>query len=54
MPSAFVNRSRLRVETRKWMAAKLAPRKYGDAVALKHGGLDGGPMELVIRWARRT
>jgi hypothetical protein len=27
-----IQRSRLRVDTRKWMAAKLAPEKYGDRV----------------------
>lgn len=27
-----VNRSRLRVETRKWMASVLAPKKYGSLV----------------------
>jgi hypothetical protein len=26
----FVNRSKLRVDARKWVAAKLAPKKYGD------------------------
>src|SRR3990167_3654582 len=26
----WVNRSRLRVETRKWIASKLKPKKYGD------------------------
>lgn len=29
--SEFVNRSRLRVDTRKWVAAKLLPKMYGDA-----------------------
>jgi hypothetical protein len=29
-----INRSRLRVDTRKWVIAKLAPKKYGDKVAL--------------------
>ena len=28
-----IQRSRLRVDTMKWMASKLAPRKYGDRVA---------------------
>lgn len=28
--SEYVNRSRLRVDTRKWLASKLAPRIYGD------------------------
>jgi len=26
----WVNRSRLRIDTRKWLAAKLVPRLYGD------------------------
>lgn len=34
-------RSRLRVDARKWMAAKLAPKKYGDKVAV--GGADDLP-----------
>lgn len=28
--SEFVQRSKLRVDARKWVAAKLLPRKYGD------------------------
>lgn len=27
----WINRSRLRVDTRKWLAAKLLPKQYGDA-----------------------
>lgn len=30
--SEYVNRSRLRIETRKWIACKLAPKIYGDRV----------------------
>ncbi len=41
-----VNRARLRVDTRKWLMSKLAPRKYGDKV--EHTGADGGP--VVITW----
>lgn len=26
----WINRSRLRVDTRKWIASKLLPKKYGD------------------------
>lgn len=29
-----INRSRLRVDTRKWIIAKLAPKKYGDKAEL--------------------
>lgn len=32
-----VQRSRLRIDTRKWLAGKLAPKKYGDKVALVGG-----------------
>jgi hypothetical protein len=28
--SEWINRSRLRIDTRKWLAAKLCPRIYGD------------------------
>lgn len=34
----FVNRSRLRVDARKWVAAKLKPRKYGDKVDVTTDG----------------
>lgn len=33
-----IQRSRLRVDARKWMASKLQPKKYGDKVQLDHGG----------------
>ena len=29
-----VNRSRLRVDTRKWLMARMAPKKYGDSLEL--------------------
>lgn len=29
-----INRSRLRVETRKWIASKLKPKKYGDRLSV--------------------
>lgn len=33
----FVNRSKLRVETRKWIASKLKPKKYGDKMDVTSG-----------------
>jgi hypothetical protein len=33
-----VQRSRLRVVTRKWAAAKAAPKKYGDRIEAAHTG----------------
>jgi hypothetical protein len=40
-----VNRSRLRVDTRKWIASKLKPKKYGERVQAELTGKDGGPIE---------
>lgn len=34
----FVNRSRLRVDARKWVAAHLRPRKYGDQLDVTSNG----------------
>ena len=39
-----VDRSRLRVDARKWVAAKLKPRKYGDFGRQEISGADGGPV----------
>ncbi len=40
-----VQRSRLRVEARKWLAGKMRPKKYGDSARLEHSGPDGGAIE---------
>ena len=34
----WIQRSKLRVETRKWLAAKLAPKKYGDKIDVTTDG----------------
>lgn len=36
--SDMIEHRRLRVDSRKWMAAKLAPRKYGDKLDVEHSG----------------
>ena len=36
-----IQRSKLRIDTRKWMAGKLAPKKYGEKVAQKIIGSGG-------------
>lgn len=35
--SEWISRSRLKVDTRKWLAAKLRPKKYGDKVDVTSG-----------------
>ena len=43
-----IQRSKLRVDTRKWLASKMAPKKYGDKVAI--GGADDlGPVQTVAK-----
>ncbi len=33
-----VQRSRLRIDTRKWYLSKILPKKYGDKIGLEHSG----------------
>ena len=42
-----VNHARLRVDTRKWAASKLKPKKYGDKIAV--GGDAENPFQLLIK-----
>ena len=44
--SADVAQKRLRVDTRKWIASKLKPKKYGDKVQQEVSGPDGGPVQV--------
>lgn len=39
--SGAVNHTRLRIDARKWVAAKLLPKKYGDKVSMEHSGKIG-------------
>ena len=39
-----INRSRLRVDTRKWLMARLAPKKYGDRVTTELIGNKDNPL----------
>lgn len=40
-----IQRSRLRVDSRKWLLSKLLPKKYGDAIRQELTGPNGGPIE---------
>jgi len=45
-----VQRSKLRVDARKWLLAKALPKLYGDK--LEHAGADGGPLVVnIVRYA---
>ncbi len=39
-----VARNRLRVDTRKWIAARILPKRYGDKVQQEHTGPNGSSL----------
>ena len=39
-----MRRSQLRIETRKWVAAKLLPKRWGDKTSTEITGPDGAPL----------
>lgn len=41
-------RSRLRVDTRKWLMARMAPKKYGDKITQEVTGADGAALVPII------
>lgn len=43
-----VQRSRLRIETRKWYLSKILPKKYGDKVDLNHGVQEDNPLGTLM------
>jgi len=42
-----IQRSRLRVDTRKWALSKLKPKKYGEKIQTELTGAGGGPVQIV-------
>jgi len=44
-------RDRLRIDARKWVASKLAPKKYGDRTI--HAGDDENPVKVITAIERR-
>lgn len=49
-----VQRSRLRVDSRKWFAGKVAPKKYGDKLVQEHSGPDGAPIAVAVSKIERV
>ena len=42
-------RSQIRIDARKWLLSKLAPKKYGDKVEQTVQGPEGGPIRQISR-----
>lgn len=43
----MVEHRKLQIDTRKWILARMAPRKYGDRVTTEVGGIGGG--EIIFK-----
>lgn len=56
LDAEHVARSRLRLDTRKWILAKMLPKVYGERIAHEHTGADGGPIksEAVVNPSHRA
>lgn len=44
----MIEHRRLQIDARKWLLAKLQPKKYGDKVQAEVSGSDGGPIQTAI------
>lgn len=49
-----VQRARLRIDARKWILSKLAPRQYGNRLDLNHGGQEDNPLRALVMAAQGT
>lgn len=50
----MIDHRRLQVDARKWLASKLAPKKYGELVKNEHSGPNGGPIEATVTRIERV
>lgn len=52
----LVQRSRLKIDARKWVLGKMNPKKYGDKVELDHKSSDGSmtPTKIVFGSGNQT
>jgi hypothetical protein len=51
--SEYINRSRLRVDTRKWLLSKVLPKVYGDRQQHEISGKDGIPLIPVMNFGKK-
>jgi hypothetical protein len=43
-----IQRSRLKVDTRKWIVSRMLPHIYGEKVTTQHVGPEGGPIKIDV------
>lgn len=50
-----VQRAKLKIDARKWVAARMKPKSWGDRQQHEHTGEDGGPLQIsVVRYGEDT
>lgn len=47
-PDGDVQRDKLRIDSRKWIASKLKNKKYGEKIQNEHTGADGEPISINV------
>lgn len=52
--SEEVQRARLRVDSRKWLASKIAPRTYGEKIQQENTGPNGGPIVVEVVYSNEA
>jgi hypothetical protein len=44
-----VQRAKLKIDARKWVAARMKPKSWGEKQQVEHSGEGGGPLQVTIR-----
>jgi hypothetical protein len=45
-----VQRAKLKIDARKWVASRMKPKKWGDRQQLEHTGADGAPLSIRVEY----
>ena len=45
-----VQRAKLKIDARKWVAARMKPKRWGDRQQLEHTGADGAPLNIRVEY----
>jgi len=45
-----VQRAKLKIDARKWVASRMKPKRWGDRQAIEHTGEDGAPLSIRVEY----
>ena len=46
-----VQRAKLKIDARKWVASRMKPKSWGDRQQLEHSGPDGVPLNIRVEYS---